>query len=89
MGRWLFRRVSCSLWPKFMSTAQIIFEKVNELPPEKQEQVLHFTESLSTTDEPSKPYAFLDAAMKLKLDGPKDWSRNFEDYLRGEKKDVL
>ncbi|HEX7470023.1 MAG TPA: hypothetical protein VF437_04710 [Verrucomicrobiae bacterium] len=72
-----------------MSTAQIIFEKVNELPPEKQEQVLHFTESLSEADESSKPYAFLDAAMKLKLDGPKDWSRNFEEYLRGEKKDVL
>jgi hypothetical protein len=72
-----------------MSTTEAILKKVNALPPEKQEQVLHFTESLSQTDEPSKPYAFLDAAMKLKLDGPRDWSRNFEEYLRGEKKDAL
>lgn len=60
-----------------MSMAEAILEKVNALPPEKQEQVLHFTESLSEADGPSTPYAFLDAAMKLKLDGPKDWSRNF------------
>jgi len=72
-----------------MSTTEAILKKVSALPPEKQEQVLHFTESLSEAAAASTPYAFLDAAMKLKLDGPRDWSRNFEEYLRGEKKDAI
>jgi len=32
--------------------------------------------------------SFLQTARSLKLDGPKDWSSNLEDYLYGEKKDV-
>jgi hypothetical protein len=34
----------------------------------------------------SEPYSFLNFAMSLNLEGPKDWSENLDDYLYGSKK---
>ncbi len=33
-----------------------------------------------------EPYSFLNFAMSLNLEGPKDWSENLDDYLYGGKK---
>ena len=57
-----------------MSVAEAVLEKLNTLPPDKQEQVLHYVESLSEKPGEAKPYSFLDVAMSLRLDGPPDWS---------------
>jgi len=67
-----------------MSTTQAILEKVSALPPEKQEQVLQYAESLADKHPPAKtgePYCALRTALSLNLDGPPDWSRRFEEYL--------
>jgi hypothetical protein len=73
-----------------MSIAETVLEKLNALPPEKQEQVLNYVQSISRQDEsPAKtgqPYAFLDIALKADLQGPPDWSEHLDDYLRGDKK---
>ena len=71
-----------------MSITEAVLEKLNTLPPEKQELVLDFAASLSETAVAAKPYSFLDVAMSLNLQGPPDWSANFEDYLHGDKKDA-
>ncbi|HAO77884.1 MAG TPA: hypothetical protein DCQ92_02695 [Verrucomicrobia subdivision 3 bacterium] len=72
-----------------MSVAEAVMEKLNALPPKKQEQVLHYVESL---DQPAKtnsevsqadPYEWLKFAASMNLDGPPDWSEKFEDYLNG------
>ena len=72
-----------------MSVAEAVMEKLSALPPQKQEQVLHYAESL---DQPAKtkseasqadPYAWLKFAASMNLDGPPDWSEKFEDYLNG------
>ena len=72
-----------------MSTTEAILEKLSALPPEKQEQVLEFVDSLATKAATAKPYSFLDVALKQNLQGPKDWSANFEDYLYGDKRNAL
>ena len=76
-----------------MSTTEAILEKLNALPPEKQEEVLEFVKTISRQGAPAnksgKPYAFLETAMRLKLQGPPDWSENLDDYLYGDKKDAL
>jgi len=76
-----------------MSITEAILEKVNALPPEKQAQVLEFVETIIRQGAPAtkggKPYAFLETAMRLKLQGPPDWSENLDDYLYGDKKDAL
>jgi hypothetical protein len=67
-----------------MSTTEAILEKVSALPPEKQEDVLHYAESLAAKSVAAKsgePYSALRVAMSLKLDGPADWSKRFEDHL--------
>jgi hypothetical protein len=72
-----------------MSVAEAVMEKLSALPPQKQEQVLHYVESL---DQPAKtnseacqadPYEWLKFAASMNLDGPPDWSEKFEDYLNG------
>ena len=72
-----------------MSTTEAILEKVSALPPEKQEEVLEFVDSLAKKVASAKPYSFLDTALSQKLQGPKDWSANFEEYLHGDKWDAL
>lgn len=72
-----------------MSIAEAVVEKLNALPPEKQEQVLEFVQSLSNTGPSAKPYAFFDTARKLNLRGPADWAANFEEYTDGDKKDAV
>ena len=70
-----------------MSTTEAILEKVSALPPEKQEQVLEFVDSLAkkaATAKPGKPYSALRTAASLNLDGPPDWSKRFHEYLYGE-----
>jgi hypothetical protein len=67
----------------FMSTTEAaIQKKVSALPPEKQDDVLRYVQNLA--EQPAKtgePYSALRVAMSLKLEGPRDWSGRFEDYL--------
>ena len=72
-----------------MSIAEAVIEKLNALPPEKQEQVLEFVDSLSPKALAAEPLSFFDTALSLKLKGPKDWATNFEEYTDGDKKDAL
>lgn len=71
-----------------MSVAEAVMEKLSALPPQKQEQVLHYVESLNqsvaaaATD--ADPYEWLKIAASMNLDGPPDWSEKFEDYLNGD-----
>jgi hypothetical protein len=71
-----------------MSTTETILEKVSGLPPEQQEQVLEFVDSLAKPA-PAKggdPYAWLSIAMSMNLEGPPDMSEHLDDYLYGDKK---
>lgn len=75
-----------------MSTTEAILEKVAALPPEKQEEVLHFVESISPAGRSAKsgkPYEWLDIALKANLQGPPDWSEHLDDYLYGDKRNAL
>lgn len=74
-----------------MSIAEAVMEKLNTLPPEKQEQVLHFAESLAQGPAPAKtgkPYEWTKIAMSMNLEGPPDMSEHLDDYLYGDKKDA-
>ena len=74
-----------------MSVAEAVIQKLRTLPPQKQEQVLRYVESLgqgapdagSKTQEPD-PHPWIKVALSLNLDGPPDWSEKFEDYLHGD-----
>ena len=72
-----------------MSVAEAVMEKLSALPPQKQEQVLHYVESLepkapkAQVDE-SDPHPWIKVALSMNLDGPPDWSEKFEDYLNGD-----
>lgn len=62
-------------------------EKVNALPPEKQEQVLRFAESLAGTQprpQKSEPGSSLRRFAALNLEGPPDASSRFHENLYGE-----
>ena len=72
-----------------MSTTEAILEKVNALPPDKQAEVLEFLDSLVNKIATATPDSFLDVALSQKLQGPKDWAANFEEYLNGEKRNAL
>ena len=75
-----------------MSTTEAILKKVSALPPDKQEEVLVFVESISPDHPPAKcgqPYEWLDIALKANLQGPADWSEHLDDYLYGDKKHAL
>jgi Protein of unknown function (DUF2281). len=72
-----------------MSVAEAVMEKLSALPPTKQEQVLHYVESLTDSAEKNKdpqadPYEWLKFAASMNLDGPPDWSEKFEDYLNAD-----
>lgn len=75
-----------------MSTTKAILEKLSVLPPEKQERVLEFVETLATPAKPvaenAKPHAWLDIAMSMNLEGPPDLSEHLDDYLYGAKKNA-
>jgi hypothetical protein len=70
-----------------MSVAEAVMEKLSALPPQKQEQVLHYVESLNqpakTNSEASQadPYEWLKFAASMNLDGPPDMSEHLDDYL--------
>ncbi len=74
-----------------MSVAEAIIIKLHTLPPQKQEQVLQYVESLangahegqSKSAEPDS-HPWIQVALSLNLDGPRDWSEKFEDYLHGD-----
>ena len=72
-----------------MSTTEAILIKVSALPPEEQEEVLEFVDSLARKVATAKPYSFFEVALRQKLQGPKDWAANFEEYLHGNKRDAL
>jgi len=70
-----------------MSVAAAVMKKLTALPPQMQEQVLHYVESLN---QPAKakseaghadPYAWLKFATSMNLDGPPDMSEHLDDYL--------
>ena len=66
-------------------------EKLSALPPKKQEQVLHYVESLepkapkanARVDE-ADPHPWIKVALSMNLGGPPDWSEKFEDYLNAD-----
>ena len=72
-----------------MSTREAILERLDTLPPEKQEVVLEIVDSMAKKAATAKPYSFLDVALSQKLKGPKDWAANFEEYLHGDKRHAL
>jgi len=72
-----------------MSTTEAIMEKLNELTPEKREEILQLVNSWAAKPAGAMPYSFLDVALRQKLQGPKDWAANFEEYLRGERRNAL
>jgi hypothetical protein len=74
-----------------MSVTEAVMQKLRRLPAQKQEQVLHYVESLTsgeaevgTKPPASDPHPWIKVALSLNLDGPPDWSEKFEDYLHGE-----
>ena len=75
-----------------MSTTEAILEKLSALPPEKQERVLQFVETLAAPAKPvaenAEPHAWLKIAMSMKLEGPPDLSEHLDDYLYGDKKNA-
>ena len=68
-----------------MSVAEAVMEKLNALPPQKQEQVLHYVESLNrpakTAPTDADPYEWLKIAAGMNLGGPSDMSEHLDDYL--------
>jgi hypothetical protein len=68
-----------------MSVAEAVMEKLSALPPQKQEQVLHYVESLNrpakTAPTDADPYEWLKIAAGMNLDGPPDMSEHLDDYL--------
>ena len=71
-----------------MSVAEAVMEKLSALPPQKQEQVLHYVESLNrpapaapTAPADADPYEWLKIAASMNLDGPPDMSEHLDDYL--------
>jgi len=79
----------CGKVTEMMSIAEAVIQELNAPPPEKQEQVLEFVDSLSGGAEPGERLSFFDTALSLKLKGPRDWATNFEEYTDGNKKDAL
>ena len=70
-----------------MSTTEAILEKVSALPPEKQELVLNYVETLAKAPQPAavgEPVSALRSFANLKLDGPPDSSKRFHEHLYGE-----
>jgi hypothetical protein len=69
-----------------MSVAEAVMEKLNGLPHNKQEQVLHYVETLAVALEKNKasqadPYEWLNIAANMNLTGPRDMSEHLDDYL--------
>jgi hypothetical protein len=75
-----------------MSTTEVILEKVSALPPDKQERVLEFVESIIESGKLAakigKPYGWMETALKANFQGPPDWSEHLDDYLYGGKRDA-
>jgi hypothetical protein len=60
---------------------------MSALPPEKQEEVLEFVDSLAkkaATVHADEPYSVLREVASLNLDGPPDGSKRFHEYLYGD-----
>ena len=71
-----------------MSVAEAVMEKLRALPPQKQEQVLHYVETLNRPVKASPPksgqddpYEWLKIAASMNLEGPPDMSEHLDDYL--------
>jgi hypothetical protein len=74
-----------------MSVAETVMEKVSALPPKKQEQVLHYVETLEngapkkkTKGDEHDAHPWIKVALSMNLDGPPDWSEKFEDYYNAD-----
>jgi hypothetical protein len=66
-----------------MTIREKLVEKVQNLPEESLSKVYEFVETVEKTDETE---GLLKRLRKIKIQGPKDFSRNIDLYLSGEKK---
>ncbi|MDQ3633876.1 MAG: hypothetical protein M3405_05110 [Acidobacteriota bacterium] len=66
-----------------MTIREKLVEKVQNLPEESLSKVYEFVENIEETDETE---GLLKRLRKIKIQGPKDFSRNIDLYLSGEKK---
>lgn len=74
-----------------MSVAEAVMEKLSALPPQKQEQVLRYVETLGNGTPKKKAkgderdaHPWIKVALAMNLDGPPDWSEKFEDYYNAD-----
>jgi hypothetical protein len=66
-----------------MTIREKLVEKVQNLPEESLSKVYEFVETVEKTDETE---GLLKRLRKIKIQGPKDFSRNIDLYMSGEKK---
>ncbi len=66
-----------------MTIREKLVEKVQNLPEESLSKVYEFVENIEETDETE---GLLKRLRKIKIQGPKDFSRNIDSYMSGEKK---
>lgn len=66
-----------------MTIREKLVEKVQNLPEESLSKVYEFVETVEKTDESE---GLLKRLSKIKIQGPKDFSRNIDLYMSGEKK---
>ncbi len=66
-----------------MTIREKLVQKVQNLPEESLSKVYEFVETVEKTDESE---GLLKRLSKIKIQGPKDFSRNVDFYMSGEKK---
>lgn len=66
-----------------MTIREKLVEKVQNLPEESLSKVYEFVETVEKTDE--KP-SLMEQLRKIKIQAPRDFSRNIDLYMSGEKK---
>ncbi|MGI8542068.1 MAG: hypothetical protein ACR2MD_01150 [Aridibacter sp.] len=66
-----------------MTIREKLVEKVQNLPEESLPKVYEFIETVEKTDE--KP-SLMEQLRKIKIQAPRDFSRNIDLYMSGEKK---
>ncbi len=66
-----------------MTIREKLVRKVQSLPEESLSKVYEFVETIEKTDEQE---GLLKRLQKIKIQGPKDFSRNIDLYMSGEKK---
>lgn len=67
-----------------MTIREKLVEKVQNLPEENLAKVYEFVETIEKTDDEQE--GLLRRLQKIKIQAPKDFSRNIDLYMSGEKK---